>query len=147
MIWGDIINAVRSLHLNLIESLELRSEWFTQEMRLLPVELSFLPSTGQFTTWHALEVPAFLEFNPIERLLVEGPLLPTEKVTVPSESALAQLSQQLLILETEWLIQLSNEHREMTLEPALKTLEQLWRSEWLRIQTKAGFNRLKVVSS
>jgi hypothetical protein len=145
MIWGDVINAVRSLHLNLMESLSLQSEWFSQEVIFTPVDLCFLPSGGQFTTWKAREVPAFLEFSPIERMLVEGPLLPTERVTIPNEQALAQLSEQIFILETEWLIQLSNEHREVELEPSLKILEQLWRSEWLKIQTKTGFNRLKVV--
>ena len=145
MIWGDVINAIRSLHLNLMESLSLHSEWFSHEPVFTPIEISFLPSSGQFSTWKSIEVPAFLEFSPIERRLLEGPLLPTEKVTIPNEQALAQLSAQILLLETEWLIHVSNERREVQLESSLKTLEQLWRSEWLKIQTKTGFNRFKVV--
>jgi hypothetical protein len=145
MIWGEVINAVRSLHLELMDQFQLQPKVFTQDIELESAKnFSFPESTENFEEWEWITLPEAvqeaLELHPVERALIEGPLLPIEGVRFRDAAQLQGLYEAVFSLEKEWLEKARIASPDKTL-----VLEQSLKLKWLKLQTRAGLNRLKAV--
>lgn len=107
MIWGDWINLLRQLHY---------AFWLKYPVEPKNISLftpfHFPKATHTLGEWHpwepqGLTAPSshmeFLESHPVERILLEGPLLPLQFVQFKSPNDLMALIHQLYTLEQEWL--------------------------------------------
>jgi hypothetical protein len=86
MIWGDFINQIRLLHSELLDHFQIQPTRFTADIELNSISFPFPESTGEYGEW---ETPVFpekimeaLEFHPVERVLLEGPLLPIQEISI-----------------------------------------------------------------
>lgn len=145
MIWGEVLNAVRSLHLEFIEQFHIQPKTFTQDLELESAKrFPFPESTEQFGEWEWVTLPETiqdaLELHPVERALIEGPLLPIESVRIRDEKQLQDLQDAIFELEKEWL-----EKSRLSSPDKLLMMEQSLKLKWLKLQTRSGLKRLKAV--
>jgi len=146
MIWGEIVNSVRSVHLSLLHEFA-----FDPKVMLKDVEFSEDPATfpfpkelDDFDEWdELLPIPALediLPLHPVERVLLEGPILPIQKVEFQSKIELEGLFISILNYEKEWASKLK------LMTPSMeKFLERACASQALKLSTRLGFNKLGTV--
>ena len=107
MIWGEIINQVRNLHLELLDQFSIQPILFTGDIELNTSKFPFPPAGDDFGEWEQAPLPQkiieALEYHSVERALLEGPLLPIQEVVMNEENWDA-LFQAILTLENEWLV-------------------------------------------
>ena len=110
MIWGDVINSVRSLHLEFLDQYSIHAAAFSTAFKS-DVELTTdafpFPTVGEnFEEWETPPLPEkiqeALEFHSVERALVEGPLLPIQEIVLKNDEWDSLLNA-ILKLEKEWL--------------------------------------------
>jgi hypothetical protein len=145
MIWGEVINAVRSLHLELIEQFQLPLKTLTQDLELESAKNFIYPgSTENFEEWEWISLPEpvqeALELHPVERALIEGPLLPIECIRIRDHAEMQAIYEAVFALEKEWL-----EKARVTSPDKTLFIEHSLKLKWLKLQTRAGLNRLKAV--
>lgn len=143
MIWGDFINQIRSLHLELMEQFSIQPAQFTADIELQSSGFPF-PETGEdFGDWDPPAQPdriqEALEFHPVERAMVEGPLLPIQEVIVKKEDW-ERLYQAILGLEKEWLVKSKISNPE-----ASAFVEQNLKAKFLQLQRRSGNFGLKAI--
>jgi len=129
MIWGEVINAVRSLHLKMLDEYNWTPTFIGNEVKFSESKFHFPKSKGNFSDWHEKSIPDALEMHAVERVLLEGPLLPVEQIAIQNESEATIIFKQILFLEREWL-QKQNIHNSDT----VSFLEKNWTNEWLPLQ-------------
>jgi hypothetical protein len=145
MIWGEVVNSVRSLHLGLIHEFSLDPKLFLKDVELKNgVHLHFPEALDDFDEWDELIPPPSLEdvlpIHPVERVILEGPLLPIQKVNFNSQAELELLFQSIFILEKEWLKAVG------TLNPNIeKFMERGCAVQALKLSTRLGFRKLGTV--
>lgn len=145
MIWGEVLNAVRSLHLELIEQFQIQPKAFTQDIELEGAKhFPYPESTEDFEEWEWIHLPETiqdaLELHPVERALIEGPLLPIERVLIRDEKQFQALQDAVFNLEKEWL-----EKARLSSPDKLLMIEQSLKIQWLKLQGRSGLKRLKAV--
>ena len=146
MTWGEVINGIRHLHFDFLNQFELPVQVFQKEVTLLSQNFPFPSSTQKFGEWEAASFPQSiadgLELHPIERVLLEGPILPIEIFSLQNTEQFNELYTAIFDLEKEWLLKTG------LYEPSKVTFfEQNLKALQLRAQSKAGIGRLKVVQS
>ena len=145
MIWGEVVNAVRSLHLEMMEQFQIQPKLFQTDFELESSKrLVFPNSTGDFEEWEWITLPdaiqEALELHSVERALVEGPLMPIEQVKIQNQDEMNALYDSVLRLEKEWL-----EQARISSPDKILFIEQSLKIKWLKLQGRAGLNRLKAV--
>ena len=145
MIWGEVVNSVRSIHLSLLHEFSIDPKLFLKDVEFADVEILIFPrQLDDFDEWDEL-IPAqaledILPFHPVERVLLEGPLLPIQKVEFQSRIELEALFRQVLYFEKEWM-----KHFRL-LDPSIeKFLERTCAAQALKLSTRLGFTRLGAV--
>ncbi len=123
--WGEIINSIRSLHMRFYQNFPYEYKDIT-----LKTEFVFPQSLGSFGDWSPLEAIDIVELHPVERKLLEGPLSPNEEISVALESEVSFIFKQILLLEREWLAQMSQQSSHFLRPEVQSYLEQ----SLLRIQ-------------
>lgn len=143
MIWGEFINQIRVLHSEFLDHFPIQPASFTADVELSSEFFPFPESTGEFGEW---DPPAFpekileaLEFHPVERVLLEGPLLPIQEVSLHHENW-DQIFKAILRLEIEWMTKakIHSEDKQLFIETTL-------RSKFLQLQRRSGGFGLKAV--
>jgi hypothetical protein len=142
MIWGEIINTVRNLHAEFFEAF--RPQWKDYS----PVELNsdsfpYPAETGDYGEW---EPPIFpesmmelLELHPVERVLLEGPLLPIQEVTIEAPQWI-QIQNAILQLEKQFLQQMKYHQPEKS-----EFIEKNLHARFMQLQRRSGHQTLKAL--
>lgn len=135
MTWGVVIQELRRFHLSLLEQTPSLFVPHSPEFSLHTPESVFPKPTDDMEDWNEDELPeqiaSWIEFHPVERALLEGPLLPIQKVSFSSESDFLHFVDAVIDLERRWLTSTSRAH----LVP--KNWEQDLRNRLLRLQTRS----------
>jgi hypothetical protein len=146
MIWGEVINSVRSAHLSLIHEFNIDPKIFLNDIEFTraKTEFPFPQEIDDFDEWdELLPVPALediLPLHPVERVLLEGPILPIQKIQFQSKIELDGLFITILNYEKEWA------EKSKIMTPAIeKFLERIYASQALKLATRLGFSRLGTV--
>jgi hypothetical protein len=141
MIWGEFINQIRNLHLELLDQFSIQPITFTGDVELQSEGFPF-PETGDdFGEWETPVLPEkileALEFHPVERVLLEGPIMPIQEVLINPDQW-ESLYQAVMKLEKEWLT------KTKLLSPdKLIFIEQNLRAKFLQLQRRSGRFGLK----
>lgn len=141
VLWGDIIHELRQFHLDLIQLDPKIATPHSPDYTLYSNAFPFPESSGDYDDWSTQELPQHLErwieFHPVERALLEGPLLPIQKVFWPTPESFSQFCSALLELEQTW----SKEHHPPVALPL--GWEQELHRRLLRVQSKRGIRHLR----
>jgi hypothetical protein len=143
MIWGQVINSVRSLHLELLDHFAIPPAQFNTDVELSTEGFPFPIAGENFEEWETVVLPdkiqEALELHAVERALIEGPLLPIQEIIIKDEEW-EPLILAILRLEKEWLgkIKLHQEDKYSFIEKNL-------RAKFLQLQKRAGRFSLKAV--
>ena len=141
MIWGEVINSVRRIHFDLVAEFGVPLKAFTDDAELTLEEIPFPQSIDDFDEWDELPLPPeladILPLAPVERALLEGPLLPIQQVRFEAIRTIETLFASILRLEKSWL-----EKRNLSSEDKIRFLENSCAVQSLKLSVKAGFNRL-----
>ncbi|NDG85526.1 MAG: hypothetical protein EBX52_10910 [Proteobacteria bacterium] len=142
MIWGDVINAVRKIHLDLVQECSVPPALVSKDLELAPAEIPFPEAVDDFDEWEETPLPAELQdvipLHSVERALVEGPVLPIQHVRFVSSSGIESLFASVLALEKDWLT------RAKLLTPdRVRFLENAIAVQALKLSVRAGFRSLK----
>ncbi len=142
MIWGEIINPVRKLHLDLARDFSVPAALFSKDVELLSAAIPFPEAIDDFDEWDEIPLPPALQdlvpLHPVERALLEGPLLPIQHVRFASVGGIEELMAAILTLEKEWL----HHHRVFT-EDKAGFLVNFAAATSLKLSVRAGFGKLK----
>jgi hypothetical protein len=107
MIWGEVINSIRKLHLDLIQVFSLSPKLYSADIELPPALIGFPEALDDFDEWDELPLPPELQdlvpLHPVERALIEGPLLPIQLVRFRSRREIESLFSSITTLEKSWL--------------------------------------------
>jgi hypothetical protein len=149
MIWGEIIQELRLYHHALIDHAPALRKPHSLDLQLVFPE-SLLPKpTGEMMEWSDSPIYSgpnqliepdladWLELHPVERALIEGPLLPIQQIRFASTDAFSEFIHALIELETKWLLSIRG------LEHAPKNWEIELRGRILKLQNRAGLTRLR----
>ncbi len=137
MIWGDFIRLLRELHEEMFSYLKIPHSAAEADVTLDASAFPFPRSRNDFSDeeWFGHD----LELHPVERVLLEGPLLPIERVELTAE-AMQALHQAILALEKDWLTQTRRLNAESE-----KFLESTLQTKWARLRPPS-VPRLRAVS-
>ena len=144
MIWGEVINSVRNLHLKLHQEFSLDPKLFLKDVELQSAaDFPFPNAEDDFDEWDEYSIPPELAdvipLHSVERALIEGPILPIQKVKFQSKNEIDSLFGSILRLEKEWC------EKTKTASPdKILFIENDCTLQALRISAKAGFNLRKV---
>ncbi len=146
MIWGEVINSVRSLHLKLVQEFGLDPKHFLRDVDLNLSGIPFPESEDDFEEWSEFPLPESLTdvipLHSVERALVEGPILPIQKVRFHSKNDVDMLFGAILRLEKEWM-----DKTKTTSADKLLFIENDCTLQALRVSAKAGLSKLSAVRS
>ncbi|MBS1958447.1 MAG: hypothetical protein JST80_03155 [Bdellovibrionales bacterium] len=142
MIWGEVIQEIRRFHLALVEQSPTLLKAHSPELALDGTAVPFPAATGDMDDWNPDHLPGsiaeWVEFHPVERVLLEGPLLPIEKVNFPTDQEFTMFANSIVELEKNWMRRIG---------PGAANIPSNWeqelRSRLLRLQTRAGLRRLR----
>jgi len=145
MIWGEVINLVRHIHLGLLQEFSLEPTLLMKDIELKGAsDFVFPDAVDDFEEWDEL-VPSpsledILPHHPVERVLLEGPLLPIQKVKFHSLKEAEKLFENVLKLEKEWASELK------ILTPDFeKFLGHFCQAQALKLSTRLGFRKIGAV--
>ena len=141
MIWGEIINSVRKIHLDLASDYGLDPALFTRDIELSSMGVPYPRSLDDFEEWDEFSLPRELQdllpLHPVERALIEGPLLPIHLIEFQSPEEIHSLYRSILLLERDWL-----EKTRTSTPENLKFIESQCHAWALRMTVRAGFRKL-----
>jgi len=144
MIWGEVINAVRKLHLDLIRDFQVPQALCTRDLELPEGILPFPRAIDDFDEWEEEPLPADLQdllpLHPVERTLIEGPLLPIQRVEFETREEIERLFAAILTLEKSWLSQ----NRLETVD-RIGFIENFCTIQTLKFSVRAGFRMLSAL--
>lgn len=145
MIWGEVVEEIRRFHLALAQQVPtLTARPHSPEATLDPSLVPFPAAQDDgdaFDDWDPAPLEGklgeWIEFHPVERALLEGPLLPIQRIKFTNEAEYARFADAMVGLERAW-IQSAARPGEIPAE-----WETELKSRLLRLQTKAGFRQLR----
>ena len=142
MIWGEIINSVRKLHLDLIRECSIPTAIVAKDLELGATSIPFPEAIDDYDDWQETELPQDLQdlipLHPVERALLEGPVLPIQQVKFHSGSEIERLFAVILALEKAWL-----EKSNLLAPDRIQFVETGIAVASLKISSLAGFRKLK----
>ena len=143
MIWGEFINQIRNLHLELLDQFSIQPALFTGDVELQSEGFPFPEAGDDFGEWETPALPEkimeALEFHPVERVLLEGPLMPIQEVVIHADQW-EKLFQAVMNLEKEWLTK-----TKLVSPEKLSFIEQNLRAKFLQLQRRSGRFGLKAL--
>ncbi len=141
MIWGEVVNSVRKLHLHLVQEHSLDPALYTRDISIDTTPLPFPDSIDDFDEWDEPQLPQDLQdllpLHPVERALIEGPILPIQIIQFTTPKEIESLLASILALEKEWMEKsgtFSNERMNAT--------RDFLRAEGLKLLVRAGLRTL-----
>ncbi len=142
MIWGEVINSVRKLHLDLIQEFSISPKLLAQDLELPWDRIAFPEAVDDFDEWEELPLPSELQdlipLHPVERALIEGPLLPIQLVRFRSKREVESLFSAISSLEKDWL------QKTRTFSPdKAQFIETFCSVQALKTSVRAGFRPLQ----
>lgn len=144
MIWGEIINSVRNLHRDLAEEFHLPVELYSRDLELSPLALPFPEPLDDFDEWLEPQFPdplgELIPLHPVERALIEGPLLPIQKINFPSKHDIDRLFAHLMSMEKEWM-----EKTGTSSPDKVQYVENFLVVQSLKLSVRAGFGKISAV--
>jgi hypothetical protein len=146
MIWGEIVNSVRRIHFDFLNEFGIDPRLCLKDVPLTTEGFPYPEQIDDFDEWNEYipspEVEDILPLHPVERILIEGPLLPIQKVAFHSKSEVDVLFASLLGLQKEWCEKLN-----ITSPERFHFLERYSASNALKISTRLGFFKLNAIPS
>jgi hypothetical protein len=141
MIWGDVINSIRRLHLHMTMDLGIDAALFTRDIGISNTEIPMPASVDDFEEWEEAALPAdlidLLPLHPVERALIEGPLLPIQIIRFESAAGIESLMASILALEEEWM------EKSRTKSPERQhAVRDFLKAEGIKLGVRAGFRKL-----
>jgi hypothetical protein len=140
MIWGEVINALRNLHRDLVVEFSMKPALFAEDRDLHREIVVFPSALDDFDEW--IE-PAFedsladlIPLHPVERVLVEGPLLPIQKIQFSSKAEIDALFASIIALEKEWF-----EKCGVASTDKIQFIENFLVVQALKLSVRAGFGK------
>ncbi|MBC7397468.1 MAG: hypothetical protein H7333_08490 [Bdellovibrionales bacterium] len=144
MIWGEIVNTVRRLNFDFLNEFSIDPRVCLKEMSLRSDDFPYPEQVDDFDEWNEFipspELEDILPLHPVERILVEGPLLPIQKVNFHSKSDVDVLYAAILSLQKEWCEKLFISSPERLL-----FFEKSCISNALKTSTRLGFLKLNIL--
>jgi hypothetical protein len=141
MIWGELVNSVRNLHLHLVQDFAVDPALYTRDIPVAEVPIPFPESVDDFEEWEEPAVPADLQdllpLHPVERVMIEGPVLPIQIIRFRNVREIRSLFDAVLILEKEWLEKTGNFSNER-----IGAVRSFLKAEELKLSVRAGFRVL-----
>lgn len=108
MIWGELVDQLREVHLGFLDRFGIHPRAFLQECELLCDDFPFPTASEEYGDWSPAEIPEkiaeAIELHPVERVLLEGPILPIQEVRL-NQAEWNRISETLIRLERQWLSQ------------------------------------------
>jgi hypothetical protein len=131
--WGDVIQVVRNFHI----------EFYDRFPSEHPLHLNLASALGNLNSFQFPQsiddssyyrpqplpsaIEDWIEFHPVERFLLEGPLAPTETIDLQQEAQVHLLFKQILTLEKAWLVAVSQDNLHYPLQEAQQIMEQAFK--------------------
>ncbi len=141
MIWGEVINCVRTLHLDLMNEFAVDSRLFSKDLELKAASIPFPEAIDDFDEWLEPILPESLQdvipLHPVERALIEGPLLPIQKVSFNTKSDVDALFAAIIACEKEWC-----EKNGVSTPAKMQFIENYFVVQALKISVRAGFGKI-----
>jgi len=143
MIWGEFINQLRCLHVDFIEAFRVHPSVFSHDVELSVHTFPYPKDADDFGDWNpprfepALEES--LELHPVERVLMEGPLLPIHELKLNDQDWSA-LQAAILALEKEWLTK-----NKLHTPEHLEFIEKNLGARFVQLQRRSGRFALKAI--
>jgi len=141
MIWGEVINCVRKLHLSLVQEFSVDPALYTRDLEVDSDGIPFPEAIDDFDEWQETPMPQELQdilpLHPVERALIEGPLLPIQLIRFGSAKEIDALFGRILRLENSWLEISKTRTPERT-----RFVEVFLQAQALKLITRAGFRKL-----
>ncbi len=143
MIWGEFINQIRNLHLELLDQYAILPSTYISDIELTTDGFPYPTAGDDYGDWETPALPEkileALEMHPVERVLIEGPLMPIQEVVITPENW-ESLFTAVINLETEWLkkAKLFNPEK-------LAFIDQNLRAKFIQLQRRSGRFGLKAI--
>jgi hypothetical protein len=143
MIWGEFINQLRCLHVDFSDAFRIHASVFTHDVELDSQAFPYPSEAEDFGDWNpprfdpALEES--LELHPVERVLMEGPLLPIHDLNL-KEQDWAALQGAILALEKQWL-----EKNKLFTAEHFDFIEKNLGARFIQLQRRSGRFALKAI--
>jgi len=142
MIWGEVINSVRRIHLDLVQECSVPAALVSKDAELTDAEIPFPEAVDDFDEWEEIAIPPELQdiipLHPVERALIEGPVLPIQQVRFVSSAEIERLFASILVLEKDWLSK-----AKLLTPDRVRFLENAIAVQALKLSVRAGFRSLK----
>jgi hypothetical protein len=143
MIWGDFINHIRTMHAECIEAFGIHPSVFSHDIELNSGAFPFPAEGDDFGEWDGAEFPSAiqeaLELHPVERVLMEGQLMPIHEIKI-REHDWAPLQQAILELEKDWL-----QKTKLFTPEKFSFVEKNLGARFVQLQRRAGRFSLKAI--
>ncbi len=144
MIWGEIVNSVRRFNFDFLNEFSLDPKIYLKEMSLKSDDFPYPEQVDDFDEWNEFipssELEDILPLHPVERVLVEGPLLPIQKVAFHSKSEVDVLFASIFSLQKEWC-----EKLKISSPERLQFIEKSCIANALKTSTRLGFLKLNAL--
>ncbi len=141
MIWGEVINALRSLHRDLVVEFSVPPTRYAEDRELQRDLVAFPAALDDFDEWiePTLEenLSDLIPLHPVERVLVEGPLLPIQKIEFSSKAEIDALFASIISLEKEWF-----EKSGLVSTDKIQYTENFLVVQALKLSVRAGFGKI-----
>jgi hypothetical protein len=141
MIWGEVINALRNLHRDLVVEFSVPPARYAEDRELKRDVVAFPSALDDFDEWiePTLEehLSDLIPLHPVERVLVEGPLLPIQKIAFSSKSEIDALFATIISLEKEWF-----EKSGLASTDKIQYIENFLVVQALKLSVRAGFGKI-----
>jgi len=141
MIWGDVVNSVRKLHLYLVQEHSIDPALYTRDIPVSGPSIPFPDSVDDFEEWEEPVLPTELQdllpLHPVERALIEGSLLPIQIIQFKNPREIESLLASVLALEKDWL------KKSGTFTPErMDSTREFLKAEGIRLLVRAGLRTL-----
>jgi hypothetical protein len=141
MIWGDVVNSVRKLHLHLVQEHGIDAALYTRDIPVSGPAIPFPDSVDDFEEWEEPLLPTELQdllpLHPVERALIEGRLLPIQIIQFKTPREIESLLSSILALEKDWL-----EKSGTFTTGRIDSAREFLKAEGLRLIVRAGLRTL-----
>jgi len=141
MIWGEVINALRNLHRDLVVEFSVPPARYSEDRELKRDSVVFPEALDDFDEW--IEPPLeealaeLIPLHPVERVLVEGPLLPIQKISFSSKGEIDALFAAIIALEKDWF-----QKAGLVSSDKIQYVENFLVVQALKLSVRAGFGKI-----
>jgi hypothetical protein len=143
MIWGEFINQLRALHVDFLDEFQIHHSVCAHDVELSSAGFPYPKDAGDFDEWtpvrHAPQLEESLELHSVERVLIEGPLMPIQTVDLKDVDWSA-LETAILGLEKQWL----EKNRLFTAEH-FEFIRKNLSARFVQLQRRSGRFALKAI--